>query len=434
VARIRAFRGWRYAVEDTDISHLVSPPYDVISPEHREYLSSLDSHNVVELELPEGDTDPSALQNRYANAAEMWREWRTSGVLAEDDSPAIYLLEQRYELDGRQVRRRAFLCELAIEPFDNGVVLAHERTLPKALGDRFELLKATNANFSPIFGLFSDPADTLGAIFDALPAENPATVATDEDIVETRMWVVSDPATIAALVDAVAPERVFIADGHHRYTTALAYRDLRRSQAEVTGERPHDKDYDFVLMALVNMEDPELVVLPYHRIAKAAGTFSADALLASLTQRFDFTAVAGVEALEAEIARSSTPGFGLYLPSTGAFYAAALRPGVDLASAIPLKQSDEWKRLDTAVLQELVLDDLLDIHPDRPDTLQRLTFAKGTDAALELGRDYDAVFIMRPTSLEELREVALNDETMPQKSTYFYPKLPAGFVLRGMSD
>ncbi len=428
MARVRTFRAWRYSHDQRDITPLTSPPYDVLSPAQRaEYAA--DPHNVVALELPEGPSDPHVSGNRYDAARATWDSWRAEGVLAQDEHPCLYLLEQRFDLAGRALRRRAFIAEVGLEPFDAGIVLPHERTLPKALGDRFELTKATAANFSQIFGLFGDPDDSSDAIFDAGSRGEPIATATGKDGVESILWACRDTELAERFTALIADKQVFIADGHHRYTTALAYRDLVRADAAARGTfPPADSNAEYVLMALVNMDDPDLAVLPYHRIADGRA-FDAAAFKKGLERNFELSELA-----------SGHPGGVLEGHDRAAFLVktsaderpllAVLRPDIDPVRALAVDRSASWKGLDVAILQELVLWPLLGIHPDHPDTLERLRFTNDAHAAMQATAEHDVAFILRPTKLSELRAVSLAGETMPQKSTYFYPKLLSGMVFR----
>jgi uncharacterized protein (DUF1015 family) len=427
MARVRTFAGIRYAGPDTDLTPLTAPPYDVIDDAQRAELLAGSNHNVVALELPDGPLDPSAPGNRYETGARTWREWREQGVLAQDAQPLLYVLEQRFELAGCEVRRRAFIVEVGLEPFEAGVVLPHERTLPKALGDRYEMIKATAANFSQVFGLFDDPDCTTSELFDAVVAGQPVARATDADGVESVLWASADPAHARRLSDLLADGRIFIADGHHRYTTALAYRDLRR--AEGGASAPVDAAFDYVMMALVNMDDPQLSVLPYHRVADADGPFDSDAFYRGLEAAFDVTDLAPSHTATA---LDWQPRTAFLVKTAGDDHPrlAVLKPEIDPVRAIDAPRSNAWKSLDVAVLQELVLKPLLGIHPDAPETLDRISFTKDADAAFAATGEHDVAFVLRPTRLGQLREVSLGAETMPQKSTYFYPKLLSGLVFR----
>ena len=429
MARVRPFAAYRYAGTERDISTLTAPPYDVISPEQRADLLAGSDHNVVALELPDGPLDPTVPGNRYETGAATWNAWREQGVLVQDAAPAVYVLEQLTPHAGVLVRRRAFIVEVGLEPFSAGVVLPHERTLPKALGDRFELIRSTHANLSQVLGLFDDPDGATDALFDAIAVGEPIATATDADGVQSGLWATTDPAIVANVTDALAEKRIFIADGHHRYTTALAFRDERSAAAATAGLHPVDPASDFVMMALVNMDDPELVVMPTHRVATPVGQLDAAAFYEALSAHFAFAEPPADKPWNA-LETHDEPAFLVKTSADVAPRIAYLRDDVDIDTIIPLERSRAWKHLDVAVLQELVLDPLLGIHPDRPETLDRLSFVKGAEAALDRAVGNDVVFVLRPTRMDQLRAVALAGETMPQKSTYFYPKLLSGLVFR----
>lgn len=424
MARVRPFAAWRYRSDATDITDLTAPPYDVIDEPQRAAFVAGNPHNVVELELAEGPLDPDAAHGRYATAARTWDEWRADGTLAHDAHPAVYVLAQTYELFGAPITRKAFIVEVGLEPFEAGIILPHERTLPKALGDRFELIKATGANFSQVFGLFDDAACATDALFARIMATEPVATATDADGVTSTLWSCPDTDVADSLAAFMADRSIFIADGHHRYTTALAHRDLRR---ELDGEAP-DAASEFVLMALVNMDDPDLVVLPYHRIADQDGEFADSEFVERLSVHFDVTPVNAEDAQEL-LDQQERVSF-LFKTATGGVRLASLKATVDPVEVIEVDRTDAWKHLDVAILQELVLWPLLGIHPDKPATLDRLSFTKDGARAFSATDAHDVAFVLRPTGLDQLRAVSLSGETMPQKSTYFYPKLLSGLVFR----
>lgn len=426
---VRPFRAHMFRHEPgADISSLTAPPYDVVSPRMRQSLAAADPHNVVALELPEGSLDPMIPGNRYENGHRLWREWHEKGVLVEDESPAIYVLEQSWEFEGRHIRRRGLVGEVCLHPFSDRVVLAHERTLPKALDDRLSLTRATAANLSQVFGLYSDPAGETDGFFEAVICTEPLCSAADAEGVSSKLWAIRDAATIGAISEILETRQIFIADGHHRYTTALAYRDERRSDAEAAGERPVDPGYDYVMMVLVNMDDPELVVLPTHRLARAEGAFDSAAFWESLTKWFDLSEPAGPAS--AALSASDRTAF-VVATADGTTRIVTLRAGVDPASVIEGPHSDAWKRLDVAVLQEMILKPIFGISAEDHASLERLSFVKDAHEALEV-READAAFVMAATRVEQLREVALAGEMMPQKSTYFYPKLLSGMLFRSL--
>ncbi|MGB4581834.1 MAG: DUF1015 domain-containing protein [Coriobacteriia bacterium] len=427
---VRPFRARVYRHQPgADLSAFTAPPYDVVTPERRAALLAVEPHNVVALELPDGPLDPAVPGNRYENGRATWQAWHEEDVLVEDDSPAVYVVEQSWEHEGRHIRRRGFVAAVRLHPFSDGVVLPHERTLAKALSDRLDLTRSTAANLSQVFGLYSDPAGETDGIFDTHIAADPMFTATDAEGVLSKVWAIRDSATMGTVAEIIGDRPVFIADGHHRYTTALAYRDERRAADATAGLAPVDPDYDFVMMTLVNMDDPELLVLPTHRLARSIGTFDTPAFWTAMECHFNLTEP--VVSPSAGVGETTRTTF-VVRTADGTTKVASLREGIDAAKVIPGKHSDHWKRLDVTVLQELVLKPLFGIDADDPATLDRLSFAKDASEALKVA-NADAAFLVAPTRMDQLRAVALSGETMPQKSTYFYPKLLSGLLLRSLA-
>lgn len=434
MAFIRPFRGYRYRTDQTDISTYCAPPYDVLDETERDALAAVNPHNAVELELAHGALNLEMPDNRYVTAAARWHEWIADGVLKRDDSPALYVLEQRFEVKGSTYARTAFIGEVQLRAFSDKVILPHERTLPKALGDRYRLTKTTRANFSSVFGLYSDRSAEYGEFCRRVKDAVPASTAMDADGVISSLWVVSDPALIAEFVEMCADKQVFIADGHHRYTIALEIRDEERQRLygttpEIACNRPDfdgDAGSEYVMMALANMDDPQLLVLPYHRALKAKPGFSDTDFMAGLSSMFDIHPGTRVQ-LEA----CERPAF-LFKTHASDLMLAELKASIDPVETISAAHCSEWKHLDVSVLQELVISPLFGIDYDRPETLSRLAFSKNEPELLDGVADgsLDVAFLMRAVRMDQLRAVSLASETMPQKSTYFYPKLPSGLVYR----
>lgn len=423
MASIAPFRALMYAADASDITPLVAPPYDVIDAPLRARLAA-EPHNVVAIDLPEGAADPAAPHSRYSRAGDLWRHWTEEGVIVSDETPAIYVLEQSWVHAGRPVVRRAFIGAVRLHAFDECVILPHERTLPKAIDDRLNLTRACGANLSPVFGMYSDPEGSTDALFEAANTEPLLLEARDADGVVSQVRALREPSAIAALQTLLEPLQVFIADGHHRYTTALAYRDERRASAGAAAYP--NAEYEFTMMALVNMDDPGLVVLPTHRLARAEGAFDQPAFWAALAQFFELSP-GGPD----DLPDNDRPAF-LIKTADGTTSIARLRPTLDAADLIGGPASPAWKRLDVAVAQELILRPLLGIRVEDRSTLERLSFAKETGAALSLPGDADVAIVLRATRMDQLRTVALGGEVMPQKTTYFYPKLITGLLFRSL--
>lgn len=427
---VRPFRARLFHHEPgADLSAFTAPPYDVVTPERRAELLAAEPHNVVALELPDGPLDPTLPGNRYETGRILWHAWYEQGVLVDDDSPAIYVVEQSWEHEGRHIRRRGFVAAVRLHPFSDGVILPHERTLPKALSDRLNLIRSTAANLSQVFGLFSDPAGETDGVFNTHIAMEPMFTAADAEGVTSKVWAIREQSTIDAVAEIIGERPIFIADGHHRYTTALAYRDERHARNAALGVNDPDPAYDYVMMTLVNMDDPELVVLPTHRLARAGGPFDPTDFWAAMGKLFDLEELPG--GAPTAVGDTDRTTF-LVRTANGDTRIATLRDEIDPAALITADHSDDWKRLDVTVLQELVLKPLFGIDPDQPATLERLGFVKDAHEALQV-EHADAAFVLASTRMDQLRAVALAGDTMPQKSTYFYPKLLSGLLFRPLA-
>jgi uncharacterized protein (DUF1015 family) len=393
MAAVNPFRGLRYVPERIGaVRDVLSPPYDVISPAQQEALYARSPWNVVRLILPR-ETD------RGAAAAKALKHWTESGVLAQDAEPALYFYSQQYTLaDGSTHERDGILCRLGLEEFSSGVVRPHERTFPGPKADRLALLRATGAYLSPIFGLFSRPGERLRDV--AGVSGPPEIEATMDDGLVNRLWRVTDPAAIARVQAALANETIYIADGHHRYETALNW-------------RREGGGHGSVLAFLSNMDEEGLVVLPTHRLVKVALPMSADALVAKLGETFT------VEPLDATSPKRPSGAIDLVLPDRR----VRLRP-TPAATAQLSSLPEAVRALDVAVLHGAILSPVLGVTPGD------LAFTHDDDEAIAAVADGSATaaFLLNPPSVAEVRAVCLAGELMPEKSTYFYPKLADGLV------
>jgi uncharacterized protein (DUF1015 family) len=430
MAFIRPFKATRYASEQVDISTRIAPPYDVIDAELLTYLTSRDPYCAARLELTEGTLDSTSPDSRYIHSKQLWDRWCTEGVLRRDDRPAIYLLEQSFAIEGFDYNRISFIVEMKLYDFDERVVLPHELTLPKSLGDRYQMIAATQVNYSPVFGLYCDPLPAYHALVEQAKAGNPLARAIDIEGVRNTLWAITDQESIDYLVTSVAHQQVFIADGHHRYTVANAWKNENRAAQDRSDYDPL-YDTDHIMIALANMDDPQLLVQAYHRAAKAPHEFSKTVLLENLAACFEVK-LQGDENFRDVSAR---PTF-IVAFSDKSRYTLTVKEGIDLEKAIPGPESRIWKELDVTVLHELVIKPYFAIDSENPETLSRICYSN-QPTVLEkklFDGDVDAVFIMRPTKLEQLKSVSCNGEIMPQKSTFFYPKQPSGMVFRDMNS
>ncbi len=429
---VRPLRGLLYDPSAVGaIGTVVAPPYDVINADEQDRLYESSAYNVIRLDLAR-DSD------RYGAAARTFAEWRAEGVLRRDDAPAFYLYSQRHRLrSGAEHERFGFFTRLHIEEFASGKVLPHEKTLASAKADRLALQKACRANLSSIFGLYSAPGFSLAEMAKAVVATEPWAEFTDGADVRHRMWRITDPGLQRAIESRLEPRTVYIADGHHRYETALRYRDEMRAE---TGRSGGDEPFDYVLAYLVNMDEPGLVVLPTHRMLRRL-PIGSGALLDRLRVPFHVEAVdraSGAAGLvEAMRPRSADERrIGVVLRGESSNFVLVTRDGANDAR---LEGSTALRRLDVTLLHGLVLEgatSILGLDAHHEAEAGRLVYTKDADEAVSkvVSGEFTASFLLNATRVSEVREVSEAGETMPEKSTYFYPKVATGLVFNTLED
>jgi uncharacterized protein (DUF1015 family) len=412
MADVQPFRALHYDLDRTGgLQAVAAPPYDVIDPAQREALVARSPCNVVEIDLP---VDPAG-GDPYAHAAATLDRWRADGVLERDEQPALWALEQDYTgPDGRRRTRRGFFARVRVEDYGPGRIRPHERTHPGPKEDRLRLTRATRANLSPIFSLYDDPEGAAWGALSAHTQGEPWGEVTDEDGTVHRLWRVADEAATRAVTEALAGVELLIADGHHRYETARVY-------AQETGE----PGAGWVLMCLVALQDPGLTVFPTHRLLTALDADRRAKLGAVLEE--DFTAT-DVPAEDLEPVGDGPVRMG-YLDGDGPRMLTLRDPAIADA-ALPGKP-EPYRELDTAVLEGVVLRGALGMSEDDISHLNGLDYARDTAQARERVErgEADAAFFMRGTPVDQVRAVAAAGESMPPKSTYFFPKVLTGMVL-----
>ena len=394
------------------LDRVAAPPYDVIDPDQRARLAARSPYNVVGIDLPEGD-DP------YAHAAELLERWRADGAVVRDEEPAIWALTQEYTgPDGRRMTRRGLFARVRVEEYGAGRIRPHERTHPGPREDRLRLTRATKANLSPIFSLYSDPGGRAwGALQPALDAPAWGEL-TDDDGTTSRLWRVADPEAIATVQDALRDAELLIADGHHRYETARVYAD------EVGGEG----DHRYVLMCLVALEDEGLTVFPTHRLLdNLDDPERQEALGTALKELFD------VERIEESHLRPPDGDGPLTMGYIDAHFRQPFRLTLKdqaIADRALDGMPDAYRHLDTAVLEALILKGPVGLTDDDIAHLNGLGYSRTDEEALELVKSgrYDAAFFLRSTPVSQVREIAAAGVNMPPKSTYFFPKVPTGLL------
>jgi len=425
MSEIQPFCGIHYAVRDgqRDISSRLAPPYDVLDAADKQHLLQRDEYNFVRIDLPHVPAKDAGPARVYEQAQRDLEDWLASGVLVRDDKPALYAYHQRFEHEGKTYTRRMFFARLRLEPFGQGSVFPHEQTFGGPKEDRLALTKATRCNLSPIFGLYSDPQNEVSRRLEAaLPAE--PLLEGQLDGTHNRVWAVTDASVIEDVRRLMAARPMYIADGHHRYGTALLYRDwLAKREGGLRDEHPAN----YVLCVLCAMEDPGLLILPTHRVLPEVGV--------------DPTLLEGVPELEckplqagsADAVPQALVPFGpqavaLFCASEGAFH--VVRPRKEnLLDEVAPQRSKPWRRLGLAFLHAFVIERV--IQPRLCNgRAPGIEYIKSAAAAVERANDSGgAAFLMQPTTMQELRDVCSAGDLMPQKSTFFYPKLASGLIV-----
>jgi uncharacterized protein (DUF1015 family) len=419
MADVQPLRALRYDLSRTGgLQAVAAPPYDVIDDADRAALLERSPYNVVEIDLPRSDGDP------YEHAAHTLAAWRSEGIVVRDEQPSVWALQQDYAgPDGRSYRRHGFLARVRVEDYGPGRIRPHERTHPGPKEDRLRLTRATRANLSPIFSLYDDPANAAWSALEPHTQGSPWGEVTDADGTAHRLWRVADEETLTSVSIALAKTELLIADGHHRYETARVYAE------EVGGTGGHR----YVLMCLVALQDPGLTVFPTHRLLAGLDASRRERLYAALRRDWHFEPVAH-EGLEPAAGDGPLQIGFLDSQDDHAAMLTLKDPGI-VRRALPDKP-DAYRELDTAVLEALVLKGALGMTEDDISHFRGLQYARSTSEARDtvLGGGADACFFMGPTPVARVRAVAAAGETMPPKSTYFYPKVLTGLVFSPLAE
>ncbi|MBI2877452.1 MAG: DUF1015 domain-containing protein [Candidatus Tectomicrobia bacterium] len=453
MAIVLPFQGTLYQMEAVgDIDQVVAPPYDVISPQEQELYYQRSPFNIIRLILGTPSAGDRETCNRYTRAADYLRSWVQQGVLRVDPDPAFYLYRQIYTLEGERRVRRGFIGRIRLEDYDQGAVLPHEKTLPAPKADRLALLRACRANLSPIFGLYSDPAREVSSLMQEVEArgeEPPGSGVElrfqlkDDRGVEHTLWSLSQKERVEEMAAAMRARQILIADGHHRYETALEYRrEMRRLLPASSGEEP----FDYTMIYLANLDDEGISILSTHRLVRHLpdrGPDSLSSLLERVEEHFRVESLPLTPGTGEEVRQACalleaivpTGGAGLHLFGLYAggdcFYRLILKgealPPALLREGIP----EVWRTLDVVILHRLLLEQGVGLTPEEIQG-QCLGYTQDAAQAIRSVRSgaYQLAFLVNPTRIEEVRRVATSGARMPEKSTYFYPKLLSGLVLR----
>lgn len=435
MACIKPFRGIRYNPEKIDgMRKVVTPPYDVISPEDQDLYYKNDPYSVVRLDFGKISENDNESGNRYSRAAEAFESWQKEAILLRDNKPSIYLHHVSFEVQGRHLTRKGFLSLVRLEDFASGIIKPHERTFPKVTADRLRLMEHCSANFSPVFSIYDDPLSEAIEILEHKKPRSSLFSFQDSDGFRQEMWALDDQDVLAKLKACMDQKTLFIADGHHRYTTALEYRDRMRKKYQGWSK---NQSFDHMMMYLCSMQDDGMLILPTHRLVTGKGVWSVEKIMEKALAYFEVDRItlrdqdiAGRARFALEKlaeAGKRTSAIGIYTGSNDLLLLELKNRACleTLGREIPEPLPD----LDVVVLSELVFGRILNLQ-DRGGDNAVSYFHDPCEIMRRAEEDEDScAFLLNPTGIEQVRDVALAGLVMPHKSTYFYPKILTGLVM-----
>jgi uncharacterized protein (DUF1015 family) len=426
VAEILPFHGLLYNPAKVPLSSVLSPPYDMITSADQAEFYARDPRNVIRLERSK-EADP------YTSADRMLDVWLRDGILSHDDQPSIYLLSQRFkDRSGKNVRRNGFMALCRLEEPERKTILPHEKTFPKPKEDRLRLLSQTKAMFSPIFSIYSDPSKLMQKSYLSVSSEPPF-LSGELGAVSHDVWRLTDRETVAQLHRVIRYSQVFIADGHHRYETALEYQRIQRSDNTI---HSGSEGYNYTLIYFSNVEEEGLVVFPFHRVITGRKEFNPQRFLEELSAGFNIQQFGDSEQLFHRLREGDVHSFGIALAGDTKTYLATLKAAREVGDMIPQDIPPELKKLDVVLLHAYIFSRVLKVEDNAAANGSAIEYVMDESRAVALVREGKAqvAFLVRPTPVEQVQAVARAGLTMPQKSTYFYPKLPAGLVMYDLNE
>lgn len=441
MATVIPFKGLLFNPQKIEhIEDVVSPPYDVISEKERRELHQRHPNNIVRLILGEKTENDTPDNNPHTRSAKFYNEWIAAGILLQDETPALYVTSVEFMIDKTTVTRYGLIAAVKLEPFEKGIILPHEKTFSKVKSERLELMKKAHANYSPIFSLYPDNGDVLGTLVRAIRTKPP-----EMDIADTKdhihkLWRITDPEIIRYVTEAMYNKQIFIADGHHRYETALNYRDW------VSGQTPDfnsDHPANYIMMYLSSLNDPGLIIRPAHRILKTISGITTTLLLAKISDYFSIETIPfNTASSDSDIAsftallrqKSNNQVIGMYLKEHAHFHLLTLLPGV-MESLFGDELQQSLRALDVTVLTRLILMKIIGLDQTQLDDEHLMSYSSSEKEAVQAvaSGENDIVFLLNPTKIQQVQTIAEEGLIMPRKATYFYPKAITGQVLNKLT-
>lgn len=431
MAEIRPFRGVRYNQGLVkDLAEVICPPYDIITPQLQPALYHRSAYNFVQIEFGRESPQDTPTDNRYTRSAATLGQWLEQGILAADKTPAVYLHDHYFSYGGREYKRRGAVAAVRLEEWDKMVVRPHEGTLVEHKSDRLSLLWALQANTSPILVLFDDRGGRVSSLLAAEEQSQPIISLSGEE--GHRVWAITEPKTIEKLSASLIHQPLYIADGHHRYESALTYQRERRACSSVSG----DEAFNFVMMTLVAFSDPGLLILPPHRLLRGLSRATLSQLAADLKSFFEVEELPlnapGVWQQVDDLLGGGETGevrLVVFGASEGNLLLLRLRDPAAVSGLMPYFHSERYKKLNVSVLDHVILEKFLGVGGGREEASLGYTYSREDAVNRVVEREYQLAFLLSPLKPGVIKAIADAGDRMPRKSTYFYPKAPAGLVL-----
>jgi len=441
MAEILPFKGVIYNKEKiNEISKVVTPPYDVISKEEQDGFYRLHPYNIIRIILGKDLPGDDEKNNKYTRAAKYLHEWIENGILIKESAESIYIYEQGYHTKNGELKvRRGFIALTPLHDFKSRKIFPHENTLSKPKEDRIRLIRACKGNLSQVFALYFDGAKRVDAILEEVSSMQPLFDLTDGYGIIHRFWSFKDTKTIRMIQNIMEGKELLIADGHHRYEAALNYRNERMEGLKnFTGK----EDFNYIAMMFVNTEDSGLSILPTHRLIYNLSNFNGEKILRKVGEYFEIESFPYREAeLEKFIKNLSSsgekhPAFGMYIEGINRFYLLTLKNRKLINRLFTEDKPEEWKELDVAILHTVIIENILGISLDKQAGEDNIVYVKDEKEAIRKVKEenFQIAFILNPTKISQVKNIALKGLRMPQKSTFFYPKLLTGLVMNLFED
>ena len=430
MVQIKPFQGLCYNPEKVNIQDVVTEPYDKISPVLQEKYYKRSPYSAVRLVLGKEEKGDNEKQNKYTRAAELLKKWEKAEVLVQAERPQLYAYHQEFKLDGTKNIRKGFMALVKLEDFSTAIIRPHEKTLSKPKADRLDLMRATHAQLEHIFMLYRDREKKINALLgEVTSAVKPLFNVKDEYGSRHKVWRVWDDTLVEAITGIMKDKYLLIADGHHRYETACNFAKENGAWGQA------DNPYNYQMMTLFNMDDEGLTILPTHRLLHGLAGLKKDGLLQALSAYFTITKHRYFEEMSAEQAKATPeqPCFGLYIDKE--YNLLKMKDISVMDREVQVDRSMDWKHLDVSILHTLILEKLLGItleHQAQQTNLTYVRYAEEAISAVDKGEEQLA-FFLNPTRIDQVEKIAELGETMPQKSTDFFPKLLTGLVMHKLA-